>query len=88
MKVFLSIASGIMLFSALAFQANAKGGHGHGKGKGHGHGHGHDKHYYKKPKHYCNSHCHHGAHHVYREKVVIVQPAPRPRPGITINLPL
>jgi hypothetical protein len=80
MKVFLSLASGIMLFSVLSFQANAKG---HGHGHGHEKGHGYSKHYYKKQKHYCNAHC----HHVYREKVVIVQPQPV-RPSVTISLPL
>jgi len=83
MKVILSFASGLMLLSALAFQASAKG-HGHGHGKGHGH----CKHEYKKQKHYCSAHCHHEAPHVYHlyreEKVVIVQP--RPRPSINISL--
>lgn len=83
MKVFLSLASGIIIFSALSLEANAKD-HGHGKGRGH------DKHYYKKQKHYCGGHCHHDAprvHHYYREeKVVIIQP--RPRPSINISVPL
>ncbi|MBK0401975.1 hypothetical protein I5M27_03200 [Adhaeribacter sp. BT258] len=78
MKIFLSLFTLIMLFS-IAVQANPKD-RGNGKGKGH------QKHYYKKQKHYCKAHCRHGVHHVYREKVIIVQPAPRP--GININLPL
>ncbi len=78
MKVFLSLISGLLFFSAFVFHANAIG-HGPGKGKGH------HKHYYKKPKHACNGHCKKGAHYYYREKV-IVQPAPHP--GININIPL
>jgi len=81
MKLLLSIAGGLILFIAPAFQATAKD---HGPGKGHGKGH--NKHYYKKPKHYCNAHCHKDAHYFYSEKVIIVQPTPRP--GININLPL
>lgn len=82
MKALFSLTTGIMLFSSLTFLATAKD---HGHGKGHGHGNGHYKHKYKKPKHYCSSHCHHG-HHIYREKVIVTQPAPRP--GITISVPL
>ena len=92
MKAFLTLLSGIILFSMLSFQADAKDhGHGHGHGKGNGKGksypkHYYSKHYYKKNKHYCNVHCHHGVHHYYREKVVIVEPAPQPRALININL--
>jgi hypothetical protein len=82
MKVFLSFVFGLMLFTVLAFQATA---HGHGQGKGKGRGNGHYKSHYKKPKHYCNARCHAGAHHYYREKVVIVQPV-QPRPLINISL--
>ena len=85
MKAFLSVASLILFFAVLTFQAQAKD-HGRGKGNGKGHGHGKHKQYHKKPKHYCSAHCH-GGHHVYREKVILVQPV-NPRPSININLPL
>jgi len=74
MKVFLSLVSLILFFSAFTFQAYAGGGHGPGKGRGKGH----NKHYYKKPKHACNGHCRKGAHYYYRA----------PRPGINITIPL
>lgn len=80
MKLLLSLFTGLMLFTVLVFQAEAKG-HGPGKGKGNGH----YKNNYKKGKHYCGAYCH-GGHHYYRQKVVIVQPAPQPRPLINISL--
>jgi hypothetical protein len=82
MKAFLAFASIIIILLALSAGANAKD---HGRGQGKGHGNGHYKHKYKKPKHYCSSRCHHG-HHIYRERVIVTQPAPRP--GITISIPL
>ena len=88
MKTALTFVLGFTLFTASATLVQA---HGHGNGHGHGHGHKHNHCHEREYRHYCNSHCHHDRYvydRGYREERVVVVERPRPRPVVSISIPL